>query len=251
MRPVGDYVAPDVSGKIVRLVLSYTGGRALERLRTRLGAKRVAPLYGSVDPAAHKPAAVCDDYRCDLSYLGTYAEDRQRALEELFIKPARQLPGLTFRMGGAQYPAHFPWTPNILFADHVPPNRHSSFYCSSRLTLNVTRKAMAAMGYCPSGRLFEAAACGVPIISDSWEGLEEFYEPGVEILVCRTAADISEALSRSNEELARMGLAARGKTLHMHTADRRAAQMESIFDLSYRPAERREASASVALPGGR
>jgi spore maturation protein CgeB len=230
-----DYIDPRMGLRGFDLVLSYTGGRALEQLQTRLGARRVAPLYGSVDPATHKPTAVSDAYRCDLSYLGTYSADRQNELEELFIEPARRLPEATFRMGGAQYPDQFPWTANIFFVRHVPPEQHSSFYCSSRLTLNVTRRAMASMGYCPSGRLFEAAACGVPIVSDFWEGLNEFYESGAEILVCRTADDVEEAMRRPDEELARVGRAAREKTLRMHTADHRAAQLESIFDSAYRP----------------
>ncbi len=215
------------------LVLSYTGGRALEELTTRLGARRVAPLYGSVDPAVHKPAAISEAYRCDLSYLGTYAEDRQKILEELFISTSQRLPAAKFLMGGAQYPAQFPWTTNIFFVKHVPPEQHSSFYCSSRLTLNVTRRAMAAMGYCPSGRLFEAAACAVPIVSDNWEGLSEFYEPEREILVCKTAGDVVKALNRPDEELASIGVAARERTLSMHTADHRARELETILESAY------------------
>src|SRR5581483_10676534 len=117
-----------------------------------LGARRVAPLYGSVDPSAHHPVAPLEGYRADLSYLGTYAADRQAALEELFITPARRLPDQRFVIGGAQYPADFPWADNIFFVRHLPPAQHPAFFCSSRLTLNVTRKAMSDMGYCPSGR---------------------------------------------------------------------------------------------------
>ena len=128
------------------LVLSYTGGRALEALRDELGARNVVPLYGSVDPEVHKPVPAMEDFRADLSYLGTYAEDRQQALERLFIEPARRLPQLRFLIGGAQYPQDFPWTPNIHFVWHIPPPMHPAFYCSSRMTLNVTRGAMAEMG---------------------------------------------------------------------------------------------------------
>jgi spore maturation protein CgeB len=142
------------------LVLSYTGGRALAELRDRLGARRVAPLYGSVDPAVHCRCEPAPQYRCHLSYLGTYASDRQGALETLLMEPARRLPQRRFLIGGAQYPQEFPWAPNIYFVRHVPPSEHGAFFASSRLTLNVTRRAMAEMGYCPSGRLFEAAACG-------------------------------------------------------------------------------------------
>ncbi len=129
------------------LVLSYTGGDALEQLRTRLGARRAVPLYGSVDPELHRPTAPVEHYRADLSYLGTFAPDRQAVLEELFVEPARRRPGQRFLMGGAGYPAGFPWTPNLFFVRHLPPGEHAAFFSSSRLTLNVTRAAMAAMGW--------------------------------------------------------------------------------------------------------
>jgi spore maturation protein CgeB len=150
------------------LVLSFTGGAALSALRERLGARRVAPLYGSVDPDVHARVPAVECFRADLSYLGTYAEDRQRGVDALLVEPARRRPELRFVIGGAQYPQTFPWTDNIYFVRHLPPADHPAFYSSSRLTLNVTRRAMAEMGYCPSGRLFEAAACGVPIVTDPW-----------------------------------------------------------------------------------
>jgi spore maturation protein CgeB len=171
-----------------------------------------------------------DEYRCDLSYLGTYADDRQAALEALFIEPARLLPKGRFLIGGAQYPADFPWTPNIFFKRHMPPPAHPAFFCSSRLTLNVTRRAMAEMGYCPSGRLFEAASCGVPILTDCWEGLDAFFAPGTEILVGRTTEDATAALELSDAELARIAQAARERTLAEHTAGQRAAGLEADLE---------------------
>jgi spore maturation protein CgeB len=211
------------------LVLSYTGGAALGELSERLGARRVAPLYGSVDPAAHCPTPACDLYRADLSYLGTYAADRQAALEELFIEPARRCGQARFLLGGAQYPAAFPWTPNIYFVRHLPPAEHPAFFCSSRLTLNVTRQAMAALGYCPSGRLFEAAACGVPIVTDAWEGLEQFFTPGAEILLARSSDDVVNALRLPDAALKAQARAARERTLTEHTAERRALELEELF----------------------
>src|SRR5581483_895864 len=196
------------------VVLSYTGGRALDDLRLLLGARNVAPLYGSVDPCVHRPAAPRECFRASLSYLGTFATDRQQALETLFIEPARRLPDHRFVMGGAMYPHEFPWTSNIHFVRHLSPEEHAAFYCSSRLTLNVTRAAMAEMGYCPSGRLFEAAACGTPILSDAWEGLDQFFTPGSEILVARNTED---------------AMAARELTLAEHTADVRARELETIL----------------------
>ncbi len=213
------------------LVLSFTGGRALDVLRERLGARRVAPLYGSVDPDVHAPAAPAEHYRADLSYLGTYAEDRQAALQRLFVEPARRAPGLRFLIGGAQYPAVFPWTPNIWFVRHLPPGEHPAFYSSSRVTLNVTRGPMAEMGYCPSGRLFEAAACGTPVLSDEWEGLDSFFRPGEEILIARDAGDVLGALSMTPEELAEVGRRARERTLSEHVAERRALELEDALEL--------------------
>jgi spore maturation protein CgeB len=212
------------------LVLSYTGGVALEELKQRLGARRVVPLYGSVDPLVHYPVPEVERYRADLSYLGTYAEDRQLALQRLFIEPARRLPPGRFLIAGAKYPHAFPWTDNIFFVRHLPPSEHSAFYCSSRITLNVTRAPMAEMGYCPSGRLFEAAACGAALLSDSWEGLSEFFEPQSEILVADSTDDALAALQLSDHELGRMARAARERVLSDHTAARRALQLVSILE---------------------
>ena len=211
------------------LVLSYTGGPALRALRERLGARRAAPLYGSVDPGTHRPAAPAAQYRADLSYLGTYAEDRQAALEALLVEPARRAPGRRFLIGGAQYPADFPWTPNIHFVRHLPPVEHPAFFSSSPMTLNVTRAAMARMGWCPSGRLFEAAACGTAIVSDAWDGLDAFYAPGEEILVVRDTADVLAALERPAAEVARIAARARERTLDCHTADHRARELVALL----------------------
>ena len=212
------------------VVLSFTGGEALSALRGLLGARRTATLYGSVDPESHRPVPSQENYRGDLSYLGTYAENRQRALDTLLLETARRLPERKFVIGGAQYPADFPWLPNVYFVKHLPPAEHPAFYCSSPLTLNVTRSPMAAMGYCPSGRLFEAAACGTPVLSDSWDGLETFFAPGEEILVARTTDEAVDALSRSPAELSRIGRAARERALADHTADRRALELIGILE---------------------
>lgn len=241
----GDEVAYLPSGGLggFDLVLSYTGGEALAQLQSRLGARRVAPLYGWVDPEVHRPVPAVDDYRADLSYLGTYAEDRQHALEQLFIIPARRLPFRRFLIGGAQYPASFPWSDNIFFKRHLPPFEHPAFFSSSQLTLNVTRRAMAGMGYCPSGRLFEAAACGTPVLSDWWDGLEEFLTPGAEILVAHDTDDALAAIETPRPELAAIARAARERTLAEHTAERRALDLEGVLDWTWRAARGDDAGA--------
>jgi spore maturation protein CgeB len=211
------------------LVLSYTGGASLDALRSQLGAPRVAALYGHVDPQVHRPVAPVANYRCALSYLGTYADDRQAALENLFIEPARRMPEHSFLIGGAQYPADFPWTANIRFVRHMPPAEHPAFFSSSRLTLSVTRRAMAENGWCPSGRLFEAAACGTPIVSDAWAGLETFLEPGREVIVARHAQDVAAALEMPDTQLAQIANDARERVLALHSSDHRAAELERML----------------------
>lgn len=211
------------------LVLSYTGGRALTELKHRLGATCVAPLYGWVDPVQHHPVSAEDHYRCDLSYLGTYAPDRQPALEELFLQPAREVSSCTFLIGGAQYPADFPWTENLYFHRHVPPSAHPAFFSSSKWTLNITRQAMAEYGFCPSGRLFEAASCGTPLLSDRWEGLETFLTPGEEILLVERAEDVVQALKASQGERDRIARRARERTLTEHTAAARVRTLEDLL----------------------
>jgi len=212
------------------IVLSFTGGRALSGLQSRLGARRAVALYGSVDPDVHRPVATRESYRADLSYIGTYAEDRQAMLKALFIEPARQLPERRFLIAGAQYPPAFSWLPNLFFVRHIAPPDHPALYSSSRLTLNVTRRAMAQAGYCPSGRLFEAAACGTPIVTDYWDGLESFFQPGEEILVARQTDDVLAALELSDDQLTRIAGRARRRALEEHCAARRARQLEAILD---------------------
>ena len=225
-----EYVPPDGFTRF-DLVLSFTGGRALTELQTRLHARRALPLYGSVDAHAHHPVAPLPHYEADLSYLGTYAPDRQEGVERLFVGSARALPEKRFVLGGSMYPREFPWTDNIHFFHHVPPPEHPAFYCSSKLTLNVTRGAMASRGYCPSGRLFEAAACGTAILSDTFDGLETFFEPGREILLARSTEEATEALQLPREEIARIGAAARERVLSEHTSDVRARQMLEAIEM--------------------
>jgi spore maturation protein CgeB len=212
------------------LVLSYVGGRALDEVQELFGAKRVMPLYGSVDPDVHKRVAPSSQYHSDLSYLGTYAADRQSTLQTLFLDPAQRLPERKFMLGGAQYPDDFPWNENVWFVEHVPPPEHPAFYSSSKATLNVTRGAMARFGYCPSGRLFEAAACGTPVVSDSWDGLDDFFEPGREILVATSADDVVNAIELGEEELRQIGRAARERVFGAHTADHRSREFLEMVE---------------------
>lgn len=222
------YIGPRGLGEF-DLVLSYAGGPALDELAALTGAHNLAPLYGHVDAEKYRPGRETPRYRADLSYIGTYAADRQAKLARLFVEPARRRPDLRFVLAGAQYPQGFPWTANMFFIGHAPPTEHPAFYASSRLTLNVTRRDMAAMGWCPSGRLFEAAACGAAIVSDGWDGLDAFFRPEREMMVVNSSEDVMAALDLPASALSRIGEAARERVLAEHTSQRRAAELEKLF----------------------
>jgi spore maturation protein CgeB len=226
------YLTPDLIPEF-DLYLSFTGGHTLDELRTRWGARQVAPLYGSVDPALHAPVVDPPQaLRCDLGYLGTYAADRQAKLEQLLLEPARRRPRQRFCVVGSLYPPEIAWPLNLTRQWHLDPADHPAFYSASRLTLNVTRASMARHGYAPSGRLFEAASCGTPILSDWWTGLDAFFRPGVEILVAHSTDDALEALSLSDAELKRIAQAARERTLAEHTGACRARELVKLVERS-------------------
>ena len=220
-----DYLTPELL-RGYGLYLSFTGGPTLAELEDKWGARAARALYCSADPDVYRP----DDAAMpawDLGYLGTYSPDRQPAVEALLSQPAAAWPDGRFVVAGPQYPADTAWPGNVERIEHLPPDRHRSFYCGQRYTLNVTRADMIRRGYSPSVRLFEAAACGVPIISDHWPGLDELFRPGEEILIARDAAEILTVLQTMPEErrLA-VAAAARARVLGAHTADHRAAALE-------------------------
>ena len=209
--------------------LSFTGGPALVELRARYAARRADAFYCSVDPDLYRPTAVREAFRCDLSYLGTYAPDRQPKLMALLDGVAAREPGLHFLVAGPQYPESTVWRSNVQRIIHVSPAEHPAFYSSSRFTLNLTRDDMVRAGWSPSVRLFEASACGAAIVSDSWPGLESFLTPGEEILLPQGADAMSRILREiSDEERERMGRRARERILAEHTAEHRAKQFEQI-----------------------
>ena len=219
-----DYLEPALIPRF-DLYLSFAGGPILDRLRVRYDARRVRPLYCSVDPAEYHPTGARTVF--DLGFIGTYSPDRQPALERLLIEPARRYPPGRFCVAGPQFPASIAWPQNVERIEHLPPHEHRDFYNGQRFTLNVTRADMVANGHSPSVRLFEAAACGVPIITDEWAGLEEFFQPGEECLVARSAADVL-AFLREVEEPRRSQIAerARRRVLGAHTALHRAIELE-------------------------
>ena len=209
------------------LYLSFAGGPILERLSIEFGASRPRPFYCSVEPLEYSPTPGATK-RYDLGYLGTYSADRQPALERLLLEPARQWRQGSFYVAGAQYPPSLQWPANVARAEHLAPATHRSFYNHQRFTLNITRADMVANGYSPSVRLFEAAACGIPIISDPWTGLEEFFRPGREILVARSTRDVLDWLHHLDDiEMRQIGSRARQRVLQRHTAEHRAEELET------------------------
>lgn len=207
------------------LVLSFTGGKILRELEDHYGARMVRPLYGCVDPDDYRRTEPGQEFACDLSYLGTYAADRQHKLDELLLEPARRNPERQFLLAGSLYPWQWQWPANVRRIEHVAPPCHARFYSSSRITLNLTRGEMAANGWCPSGRFFEAAACGTPLITDAWDGLDAFFDPIRDLCVVTRAEDVEDALAMPDRALQAMAANARRRTLEEHTGLVRARQL--------------------------
>ncbi|WP_349356538.1 bifunctional glycosyltransferase/UDP-glucuronate decarboxylase [Sphingosinicella terrae] len=219
-----EYLSPDLIAGY-DLYLSFTGGPTLARLERDHGSPAARALHCCVDPDAY-PALVVPK-RWDLSYLGTYSDDRQPTLERLLIEPARKLPHLRFVVAGPQYPDGIDWPSNVERIDHVAPADHAAFYGASRFTLNVTRADMIAAGWSPSVRLFEAAACAIPVISDRWDGIGELLEPDREIILADTSEEVTSRLARTPDGEARsIGRAARARILASHSASQRANELE-------------------------
>src|SRR5438270_2051684 len=211
-----EYLSPEIIPGY-DVYLSFTGGPTLRHIERAYGAPAARALYCSVDPDAYPPLDV--PKRWDLSYLGTYSPDRQPMLETLLIEPARRLPDRRFVVAGPQYPVDIDWPANVERIDHLPPDAHPAFYSASLFTLNVTRADMVAAGWSPSVRLFEAAACAVPIISDCWEGIDTLFEPDHEILLARDADDVLRRLrDTSDAQRQAIGRRARERVLAQHTA---------------------------------
>ena len=233
-----EYLSPDLIPGY-DLYLSFTGGPTLRHIEQLHGSPAARALFCSVDPDAYPPLDLPKTW--DLSYLGTYSDDRQPTLERLLIEPARRLPDRRFVVAGPQYPESIDWPANVDRIEHLPPADHPAFYSASRFTLNVTRADMIAAGWSPSVRLFEAAACAVPVISDRWEGLGELFEPGSEILLADDADAVVEALAGPDTGI---GRAARERVMHGHRAADRAAELETyILEVN------RETARKTPLPG--
>jgi spore maturation protein CgeB len=212
------------------LYFSFTGGPMLDEIEHRFGARKAVALYCSFDPREYRRFGVNKRFACDLSYMGTYAADRQAKIEELLIRPAERLQDRRFIVAGPQYPKEVRWPGNVRRIVHLNPRWHARFYSSSRLTLNVTRREMVMAGYSPSVRLFEAAACQAAIVSDNWPGLDTFFTPGREILLPVDAADVERYIGLDDAQLRSIGEAAQRRVLAEHTSEVRARQFEDAIE---------------------
>lgn len=222
-----EYVTPQ---QIARydLYLSFTGGPLLQHIESRYGSPMARPLYCSVDPEQYRP--LMRVYEWDLGYLGTYSDDRQPGLDDLLLEPARRWQEGHFTVVGPMYPESIVWPENVDREIHLSPREHPEFYSSQRFTLNITRAAMKLAGYSPSVRLFEAGACGTPVISDWWEGLDTLLEPGKEVLISSNAEDTLRFLKDYPETQRRtLGDAIRRRVLAEHTPARRVMQLEGYW----------------------
>jgi len=224
-----------LSAKLVSaydIYLSFTGGPVLDLLQD-MGSPHAAALYCSVDPDLHAPVATRRKW--ELGYLGTYSPDRQIGLERMLLNVAPTMPPKYFVVAGAQYPGTIAWPQNVLHIEHLPPAAHPEFYCGQRFTLNLTRDDMKALGFSPSVRLFEAAACGVPIVSDNWPGLDTILDIDREILVAESTEYVLRILRDTTPAKHKaIAAAARARVLKEHTAAHRALELEKLFDLSAR-----------------
>lgn len=206
------------------LYLSFTGGPTLKRLENNYHCARARALYCSADTSIYYPES--SDACWDLGYLGTYSADRQPALDSLLLTPARRKDNGSFVVAGPMFPGDIEWPPNVQRIEHLAPVDHRGFYNMQRFTLNVTRADMVQAGYSPSVRLFEAAACGTPIISDCWPGMDECFKVGSEVLVSLNPGDTLRHLSLPEEERRSLGQRLRRRVLRQHTAEHRAEQLE-------------------------
>lgn len=210
------------------IYLSATGGPMLEWLKKKYGIARPRPLYCSADPHDHRPVAATK--RHALGYLGNYGVDRQQALDELLLKTALALPTMPFAIAGSGYPPAISWLGNVTKIGHLPAGEHAALYAGQNFTLNLSHGEMAKWGWSPSVRLFEATACGVPVITDDWPGLPEFFRPGDEMLVARTTEDVIGFLTgldmATRNHISAM---ARARIAAQHTAHHRARTLESYI----------------------
>jgi spore maturation protein CgeB len=211
------------------LVLTYGGGDPVVRAYTALGARVCVPIYNALDPDTHHPVAPDPRFACDLAFLGNRMPDREERTNEFFFNAAQSAPDLRFLLGGNGWAGR--WLPsNVGYLGHVYTRDHNALNCTALAVLNINRASMARYGFSPPTRVFEAAGAGACLITDAWEGIETFLEPGHEVLVANDGAEVVEHLRALTPERARViGEASMRRVLEAHTYEHRAAQVEALL----------------------
>jgi spore maturation protein CgeB len=211
-------------------IFTYGGGEPVVEQYKALGAKECIPIYNALDPATHHPVPENPDFACDLAFLGNRLPDREKRVEEFFLKAAALMPEKKFMLGGSGW-GDKPVTPNVHYLGHVSTNAHNAFNCTPLAVLNISRESMASNGFSPATRVFEAAGAGACLITDYWEGIELFLEPGEEVLVARNGVEVANLLQDLSPERAKaIGEAAKKRVLAEHTYRHRAKQFEEILE---------------------
>lgn len=212
------------------LVLTYGGGEPVVRRYRALGARDCVAIYNALDPTTHHPVAPLKELRADLSFLGNRLPDREARVEDFFFGAVEAAPARGFLLGGSGWTDRVRAHRNLRYLGHVSTRDHNALNCSALGVLNVSRDSMAANGFSPATRVFEAAGAGACVITDAWEGIEQFLEPDDEVLVARDGAQVAALLDDLDPARARrIGDAARARVLAAHTYSRRAAQVEALL----------------------
>ncbi len=211
------------------LVVTYGGGPPVVAAYEGMGARRCVPIYNALDPETHHPVPAQARFAADLSFLANRLPDREARVETFFLGPAGALPGRTFLLGGNGWDGK-PMSGNVRLLGHVGTADHNALNCSALAVLNVARDSMADVGFSPATRVFEAAGAGACLITDAWEGIEQFLRPGEEVLVARDGAEVAEHMRTLTPERARaIGEAARARVLAGHTYARRAVELDALL----------------------
>lgn len=212
------------------LILTYGGGQPVVDGYTALGARQCVPIYNAVDPSTHHPVSPDPRFTGKLGFLGNRLPDRERRVEEFFLEPATALPDQRFLIGGNGW-GDKPMSTNVKYLGHVYTADHNAFNCTLQAVLNINRESMARYGFSPPTRVFEAAGAGACLLTDAWKGIEDFLEPGQEVLVAHNGNDVITHLERLEHRRARqIGEAARRRVLAQHTYAHRARQLSELLD---------------------
>lgn len=212
------------------LVLTYGGGDPVVNAYKALGAKECVPIYNALDPSTHHPVPPDPRFSADLGFVGNRLPDREARVEEFFLRAAELLPDRRFLLGGSGWHDK-PLPSNVNYVGHLYTSDHNAFNCTPRMVLNVTRDSMVRFGFSPATRVFEAAGAAACLITDYWEGIEYFFEPGSEVLVARNGEEVAEHVRTVTPEHARaIGQAAYRRVLRDHTYAERAAQLEEALE---------------------